>query len=76
MTFTIDHEARATGTVWKGDYGRECRRNMHRNIFFKDTKQVTERPFSFLDSQHPEDLWNWMDAQRQTGNELLAIAHK
>ena len=32
-------------------------------------------PFSALDSTHPEDLWNWMDAQRKAGNELLAISH-
>src|SRR5262249_30879970 len=25
--------------------------------------------------QHPTDLWNWMDAQRKAGNELLAISH-
>jgi hypothetical protein len=50
-------------------------RNMHRNVFFKDCKKVPEMPFSSLDSQAPEDLWNWMDAQRKAGNELLAIAH-
>jgi hypothetical protein len=32
-------------------------------------------PFSALDSYHPEDLWKWMDGQRQAGNELLAISH-
>ena len=32
-------------------------------------------PFSSIDSSHPEDLWNWMDAQRKAGNELLAISH-
>ena len=31
-----------------------------------------QMPFSSLDSQHPEDLWNWMDGQRKAGNELLA----
>jgi Protein of unknown function (DUF3604) len=50
-------------------------RNLHRNVFFKDCKKVPEMPFSSLDSQAPEDLWNWMDGQRQAGNELLAIAH-
>jgi hypothetical protein len=49
--------------------------NMHRNIFFKDSKKVCEMPFSSIDSAHPEDLWTWMDAQRKAGNELLAISH-
>jgi hypothetical protein len=49
--------------------------NLHRNIFFKDSKKVPEAPFSSLDSQHPEDLWRWMDSQRQAGHELLAISH-
>jgi hypothetical protein len=49
--------------------------NMHRNVFFKDCAKVPEMPFSSLDSQHPEDLWNWMDTQRKAGNELLAISH-
>ncbi len=49
--------------------------NMHRNIFFKECREVPEMPFSSLDSQHPEDLWNWMDGQRKAGHELLAISH-
>lgn len=49
--------------------------NLHRNIFFKDSKKVPDTPFSSLDSQHPEDLWQWMDGQRQKGHELLAISH-
>jgi hypothetical protein len=50
-------------------------RNLHRNIYFKDCGKVADLPFSALDSQHPEDLWNWMEGQRKSGNELLAIAH-
>jgi hypothetical protein len=49
--------------------------NMHRNVFFKDCAKVPVQPFSSLDSQAPEDLWNWMDGQRKSGNELLAISH-
>jgi hypothetical protein len=50
-------------------------RNLHRNIFFRDCKNVPAMPYSALDSHHPEDLWNWMDTQRKAGNELLAISH-
>lgn len=49
--------------------------NLHRNIFFKDCAKVPALPFSALDSYHPVDLWEWMDGQRKTGNELLAISH-
>jgi len=49
--------------------------NLHRNVFFRDCSKVPEMPFSSLDSPHPVDLWSWMDSQRKTGNELLAISH-
>ena len=49
--------------------------NMHRNIFFKECRNVPEAPFSSFDSIYPEELWKWMDGQRKAGNELLAISH-
>ncbi len=49
--------------------------NLHRNIFFRDCANLPEMPYSSLDSNHPEDLWKWMDTQRKSGNELLAISH-
>ncbi|HMD66264.1 MAG TPA: DUF3604 domain-containing protein [Stellaceae bacterium] len=49
--------------------------NLHRNVFFKDCKHVPDAPFTALDSVDPTDLWNWMDAQRKAGNDLLAISH-
>jgi len=49
--------------------------NMHRNIFFRGSQKVPKVPYTALDSQHPEDLWAWMDSQRKAGNELLAISH-
>ena len=48
---------------------------MHRNIFFRDCAKVPERRSARSIRQAPEDLWDWMDAQRQGGNELLAISH-
>src|SRR5262245_55642222 len=50
-------------------------RNMHRNVFFKDCAKVPVQPFSSLDSVDPTDLWSWMDGQRKSGNDLLAISH-
>ena len=49
-------------------------RNMHRNVFFRGDK-VPAAPFSSLDSTAPTELWNWMDTQRKTGIEVLAISH-
>jgi hypothetical protein len=49
--------------------------NMHRNVFFKDCSKLPETPFTAIQSDHPEDLWAWMDGQRKAGNELLAISH-
>ncbi len=49
--------------------------NLHRNVFFKDCSKLPQAPFSAMDSDHPEDLWTWMDGQRKTGNEVLAISH-
>lgn len=49
--------------------------NLHRNVFFKDTKHVPDMPFSAIDSDDPRELWKWMDEQRKSGNELLAITH-
>jgi hypothetical protein len=50
-------------------------RNMHRNVFFRDSKHVPELPFTAIDSLHPEDLWTWLDEQRKAGNEAFAISH-
>jgi hypothetical protein len=50
-------------------------RNMHRNIFFKDSKKVPVVPYSAIDSDRAEDLWTWMEGQRAAGNECLAISH-
>ena len=47
--------------------------NLHRNVFFKGA--APRRAFSTLDSSNPEDLWNWMDEQRELGFEAIAIPH-
>ena len=51
-------------------------RNLHRNIIFRGGREkVPELPFSSFDSQHPEDLWEYMDQLRQRGMPALAIPH-
>jgi hypothetical protein len=50
-------------------------KNLHRNIFFLDSKNVPDVPFTAIDSTDPRDLWEWMDDQRKAGNELLAVSH-
>ncbi len=48
--------------------------NLHRNVIFKNS-QVPATPFSRLDSLNPEDLWAWMDANREQGIESIAVPH-
>ncbi len=48
--------------------------NLHRNVIFADSK-APDTPFSRLESLNPEDLWAWMDEQRDAGIESLAIPH-
>jgi len=49
--------------------------NLHRNVIFRDTADGVARPFAATDSLNPEDLWDWMDANRERGVESLAIPH-
>ena len=48
--------------------------NLHRNVIFRG-RAVPEVPFSRLDSFNPEELWAWMDRNREAGIEALAIPH-
>jgi hypothetical protein len=47
--------------------------NMHRNVFFRETPPVV--PFSSFDSQNPEDLWTYLEVQRNSGIPTFAIPH-
>ena len=52
--------------------------NLHRNIMFRDGKDMADQvfPFSSWQSEDPEKLWEWMARYEQkTGGKLLAIAH-
>jgi len=48
--------------------------NLHRNVIFRGS-DAPEVPFSRLDSFNPEELWAWMDRNREAGIEALAIPH-
>ncbi|NKB96980.1 MAG: DUF3604 domain-containing protein [Pseudomonadales bacterium] len=48
--------------------------NLHRNVIFRNDN-VPSIPFSRLDSLNPEDLWAWMDSNRDQGIESIAIPH-
>ncbi|MFW2372054.1 MAG: DUF3604 domain-containing protein [Gammaproteobacteria bacterium] len=47
--------------------------NMHRNVFFKDKPAAV--PFSSFDSVQPEDLWTYLEIQRNQGIDVFAIPH-
>ncbi|MEA3413658.1 MAG: DUF3604 domain-containing protein [Pseudomonadota bacterium] len=47
--------------------------NMHRNVFFRDKPAAV--PFSSFDSIHPEDLWTYLEIQRNQGIDAFAIPH-
>jgi hypothetical protein len=47
--------------------------NMHRNVFFKDKPAAV--PFSSFDSIYPEDLWTYLEIQRNQGIDVFAIPH-
>ncbi|MDW3652912.1 MAG: DUF3604 domain-containing protein [Bacteroidia bacterium] len=49
-------------------------RNLHRIVLFGNGK-IPELPYSSLDSKDPEDLWAWMDRQREKGVKVMAIPH-
>lgn len=50
-------------------------RNLHRVVVFRDSNKVPEMAFSSNDTNDPEDLWAWMEANRRNGSTLLAIPH-
>lgn len=48
--------------------------NLHRNVIY-GSDQASTIPFSAFDSQDPEELWKWMEKEREKGIKLMAIPH-
>ena len=48
--------------------------NLHRNVFFRDDTGP-EIPFTSVDSDKPEDLWTYLEIQRNMGRQCFAIPH-
>ena len=48
--------------------------HMHRNVIYRGSN-VADIPYSSVDSQRPEDLWKFLDAQNKVGKTVFAIPH-
>jgi hypothetical protein len=48
--------------------------NLHRNVFFRDD-EGPDVVFTSVDSDRPEDLWNYLEIQRKSGHDNFAIPH-
>ena len=46
--------------------------NLHRNVFFRDNKGPAA-PFSAFDSDRPEDLWTYLQTQRDAGLDIVGL---
>ena len=61
------------GYEWSADAG-DITTHMHRNIIYRSSN-VSDIPFSSLDSDRPEDLWLFLQEQNRQGKIALAIPH-
>lgn len=59
--------------VTRGEDGGFAGGNLHRNVIFRGS--APDMPFATVDSANPEDLWSWMDDQREAGNDAMSIPH-
>jgi len=47
--------------------------HMHRNVIFNASH--APKPFTAIDSDHPEDLWKYLESVRRQGIDVIAIPH-
>ena len=63
-----------TAVTTRGDSdGSFAGGNLHRNVVFESS--APDRLFSTLESPNPENLWDWMDEERNAGRDVIAIPH-
>ena len=48
--------------------------HMHRNVIYR-SNNVADIPYSSVDSQRPEDLWQFLHRQNEQGKKAFAIPH-
>jgi len=48
--------------------------HIHRNVIYR-SDQVSDLPFSYVDSQRPEDLWSFLEGEKRAGRHAFAIPH-
>lgn len=60
-------------TTRQGSQGSFAGGNLHRNVVFENV--APDRLYSVLESSNPEDLWDWMDQERNAGRDVIAIPH-
>lgn len=48
--------------------------HMHRNVIYR-SNNISKLPFSYLDSQRPEDLWAFLEKENDAGRHAFAIPH-
>jgi hypothetical protein len=61
------------GYEWSADAG-DITAHLHRNVIYR-TNDTADIPFSSLDSNRPEDLWDFLHQQNQLGKVAMAIPH-
>jgi hypothetical protein len=61
------------GYEWSADAGNVMA-HLHRNVIYR-SNDVADIPFSSLDSNRPEDLWDFLHRQNQQGKVAMAIPH-
>lgn len=72
-TFTTFAAYEYTSVKTRIDDGTFGGGNLHRNVVFRDN--APEMIFSVMNSTNPEDLWDWMDDQREAGIDVMSIPH-
>ena len=48
--------------------------HIHRNVIYR-SDEVSDLPFSYVDSPRPEDLWHFLERENKAGRHAFAIPH-